>query len=268
MIGAYQGSATTTADGNTEYTDDGSAGYIRSIAGMLPVTDVQPAFYEPMAGNMGYGFTGIKLRHHNIMGILLMAIAGTTNSQAVYGNGVMNVLPLSVENGATNDYGMNDTNAGIIGPVNFCGLENWWGNVMEYMNNVQGGGDRTWYVWQNGHSGTRREVTGVKRTDGDGYIAKVALGQNLDLIPTELQASPGNSQMGFCDYMEWRSGAGSTDGLGRGGKGSSEDQMAGAFYLYAGFDGSALPILGTRLCYQGDFEELTPTQFKALWNSY
>lgn len=268
MIGAYQGSATTTADGNTEYTDDGSAGYIRSIAGMLPVTDVQPTYYETMANNMGYGFMGIKLRHHNIMGALLMAIAGTTNAQAKYGNGIMNVLPLSVENGSTNDFGMNDTNAGIIGPVNFCGLESWWGGVMEYMNNVQGGSSNLWYVWTNSHSGTRREVTGVKRTDGDGYIAKMALGQNLDLIPTELQASPGNSQMGFCDYMEWRSGATSTGSLGRGGKGSSEDQMAGAFYLYAGFDGSALPILGTRLCYQGDFEELTPTQFKALWNNY
>jgi hypothetical protein len=137
---------------------------------------------------------------------------------------------------------------------------------MEFMNNVQGGG--TWTVWENGHSGQRRDVEGVDYHSGNGYIAKMALGQNLDLIPTELQASPGNSQMGFCDYMEWRSGAGSTDGLGRGGKGSSEDQMAGAFYLYAGFDGSALAILGTRLCYQGDFEKLTPTQFKALWNSY
>ena len=266
MIGAYQGSATTTADGDTEYTEGGTAGYIRSVAGMLPVTLVQPDNYETMANNMGYGFTGIKLRHHNLMGALLMAIAGTTNSQAVYGNGVMEVLPLSVENGSTNDFGMNDTNAGIIGPVNFCGLENWWGNVMEYMNNVQGGG--TWYVWTNGHSGTRREVEGVDYHSGNGYIAKVALDQNLDLIPTELQAFPGNSQMGFCDYLEWRSGATSTGSLGRGGKGSSEDQMAGAFYLYAGFDGSALPILGTRLCYQGDFEELTPTEFKALWNSY
>lgn len=279
MIGAYEGSVTTTADGNTERTTDDGNGYLRSISGIYPIGNVQAQYYETKASNTGYGFTGIKLRHHNLMGILLIALTGTTNSQAVFGNGVpMGSSNIIAQTGATNEIGMNDTYAGIVGSVNFCGLENWWGNMMEFMNNVQYGGTNTWYVWANAHTAPRYETNGLNignHSINTGYIAKMALGENLDLIPTSLQEGitvdyKGNSQTGFCDIFELRTGEDDTDGIARGnGVDATDDMVQGAFFLYAGLSGtSKFRLLGTRLCYQGSFTEVTPTQYKALFNSY
>ena len=275
MIGAYEGSVTTTATGNTPKTDDDSNGYLRSISGIEPITNVTASYYESKANRMnveGLGFESIKWRHHNIMGVLLMALYGTTNSQAVCGNGVPMGSPITIAaTGGTNSYGVKDTSSGIIGPINFCGIENWWGNVMEYINNIVGG--NSWYVLPQGQMGPHYYIDDALPLTGmvPAYISKMAIGENLDLLPTALQGyyldgNYGSPQLGFCDWYDRNIEMSYTNGIARGGDGA-DDEKQGAFYLYAGITGeSKTPLLGTRLCYQGNFDELTPADYNALFS--
>lgn len=75
----------------------------------------------------GYGFTLVKQRHQNIMGILYVAMYGNTNCQETIGSGTDTYTKPT---GQTDALGMNDTQKGTNGntmSINFWGLENWWG---------------------------------------------------------------------------------------------------------------------------------------------
>lgn len=94
--------------------------------------------------------------------------------------------------GATDSLGMTDTVAGKSGSINFWGVENWWGDMYEWIDNVVVD-NRVWKV---------TEPDGTERTAGtggksDGFITKMLLGSSFDMIPTAVGAS---STTGYCDY--------------------------------------------------------------------
>ena len=89
--------------------------------------------------------------------------------------------------------GLNDAGAnGNSQSINFWGLENWWGNKYEWIDNVVVN-SRKWEI---------TEPDGTVRKPGTGgsssnYISKMLFGDCCDLIPT---ATSGSSTTGFCDY--------------------------------------------------------------------
>ena len=66
---------------------------------------------------------------------LFYAWYGNINSQAVCGSGTSSYQKVT---GQTNSLGMTDTTTGNGNSmsINFWGLENWWGNKYEFMDNI------------------------------------------------------------------------------------------------------------------------------------
>jgi hypothetical protein len=136
------------------------------------------------------------------MAILFYAQYGHTNSQDKIGKGTDS---FSKKCGETNANGMNDTkgtspvigmnDAGANGnsqSINFWGLENWWGNKGEWIDNVVVNS----YNWE------ITEPDGTVRKPGKAgslniYITKMMFGDCCDLIP---MAENGSETTGFCDF--------------------------------------------------------------------
>ena len=158
--------------------------------------------FKAYARNRGNGFRIVDWQMHCVMAILFYAQYGHTNCQEKIGAGTNS----SKQCGQTNACGMNDTkgtspvsglnDAGANGnsqSINFWGVENWWGNKYEWIDNVAVNGS-TWEI---------TEPDGTVRNPGRGgissnYISKMMFGDCCDLIPT---ASGGSETTGFCDYL-------------------------------------------------------------------
>lgn len=141
----------------------------------------------------GYGFTLVKLRHQNIMGILYVAMYGNTNCQETIGYGTGNYTKRT---GQTNALGMTDTQKGTNGntmSINFWGLENWWGNKYEWVDNVLVNPESVNSVFRiTEDNGITRDVQSMSTRGSWVYPHKMVLGDNLDLI-----AAPGESGGAF-----------------------------------------------------------------------
>lgn len=266
IIGSYEASVTTEAEGNTAYTADDNTGYLRSISGVTPQTNITMSNLAPKATRKGTGFTTLKMRHHNLIGTLFMAIYGNTNSQSLCGLGnkplygiTSNIIPT----GYSNSLGTKDSSpVDVI--VNFLSLENWWGNVKEYIDNVTIN-NTTWHITDNGQT---RSVIGLSENAYKGFFSAVAMGENLDLVPTKFQDGvngeddKGNPQKGFCDMFDITGGeyiCRSSEFSG----GDTTQGIRGIFYLDR--SNTKNLVQGTRLCYKGDFEILTPADYEALF---
>ena len=164
--------------------------------------NISQANFKAYARARGTGFQIVDWQMHCVMAILYYAQYGHTNCQEKIGAGTSSD---SKQCGQTNACGMNDTkgaspvsglnDAGANGnsqSINFWGLENWWGNKYEWIDNVVVN-SRKWEI---------TEPDGTVRKPGTGgsssnYISKMLFGDCCDLIPT---ATSGSSTTGFCDY--------------------------------------------------------------------
>lgn len=163
-----------------------------SISNESSTGNVSQANFKTYARNRGTGFTLVKWKHHCMMAMLFYTQYGHTNSQEKIGTGVSSYDKIT---GLTNYIGMTDTVAGGNGDsqsINFWGLENWWGNKYEWMDNILVNA-RSWVITEDDGS-TRTAGTGGSTS---GYITKMLFGENIDLIPTGVG---GSENTGFCDY--------------------------------------------------------------------
>ena len=175
---------------------------VYSRSGVTSSGNISQANFKAYARNRGNGFRIVDWQMHCVMAILFYAQYGHTNCQEKIGAGTSSD---SKQCGQTNACGMNDTkgtspvsglnDAGANGnsqSINFWGLENWWGNKYEWIDNVVVN-SRKWEI---------TEPDGTVRKPGTGgsssnYISKMLFGDCCDLIPT---ATSGSSTTGFCDY--------------------------------------------------------------------
>ena len=175
---------------------------VYSRSGVTSSGNISQANFKAYARNRGNGFRIVDWQMHCVMAILFYAQYGHTNCQEKIGAGTSSD---SKQCGQTNACGMNDTkgtspvsglnDAGANGnsqSINFWGLENWWGNKYEWIDNVIVN-SRKWEI---------TEPDGTVRKPGTGgsssnYISKMLFGDCCDLIPT---ATSGSSTTGFCDY--------------------------------------------------------------------
>lgn len=187
LIGAYEAAAGSA-------TNDGTGG-LYSQSGVASSASISQANFRTKARNRGTGFTLVKWRHQNLMAILFYAYYGHTNCQALCGTGSNNYTK---NTGLKNSLGMADTTSsnGNTDSINFWGLENWWGNKYEAVDNVVIN-TGTWVITED--NGTTRTPTGtVAAANAWIYPSKFIIGDHLDTIPATGETGGSDSQ-GYCD---------------------------------------------------------------------
>jgi hypothetical protein len=169
-----------------------------SISGEPSTGNVSQIDFKSYARTNGVGYTLVKWKHHCIVGVLYYALYGNTNCQATIGSGANSYTK---NTGLTNSLGMNDSSAsatGNSGSINFLGLENWWGNKYEFIDNAtfnHGGTDYKFYIVED--DGSSREVQAHQYT-GAFYPTVMVFGEHLDLV-MKPNTTSGTTSTGFCD---------------------------------------------------------------------
>lgn len=184
LIGAYEGVV--------------NGSQLLSISGEPSTGSVSQTDFKSYARTNGTGYTLVKWKHHCIVGVLYYALYGNTNCQATIGSGTNSYLK---NTGLTNSLGMNDSSAsatGNSGSINFLGLENWWGNKYEFIDNAtfnHGGTDYKFYIVED--DGSSREVQ-AHQYIGTFYPTVMVFGEHLDLV-MKPNTTSGTTSTGFCD---------------------------------------------------------------------
>lgn len=247
LIGAYEGVVNNSK--------------LLSISGETSSGGYSQTDFKQYARNKGTGYTLVKWKHHCIVGVLYYALYGNTNCQATIGSGTNSYTKTT---GFTNSLGMNDSSASATGnsnSINFLGLENWWGNKYEFIDNATfnyGGTDYKFYIVED--DGSSREVQAHPYT-GTFYPTIMVFGEHLDLV-MKPNTTSGTTSTGFCD-SQYFSGS-SNQVVQRSCSGSSAD--GGVAYLdTSSSDSYASSGFGSRLAFRGTIiEEKNIETFKAL----
>lgn len=234
-----------------------SSSKIYSRSGVTPHVSISQANFKTYARNRGTGFTLVKHRHQNIMAFLFYALYGNTNAQAICGSGTSSYPNTA---GGTNSLGMTDTTTanGNSMSINFWGLENWWGDVYEWVDNVIVNSD-IWNITED--DGTTRKIKGFKDYIDWYYPQKLVIGDNLDTIMKPSSTS-GSTSIGYCDgqHLDIKN----SRVVRRSNYGS--DANGGIVSVYTNDDSSSTStVTGTRLAFCGNvIEEYSVKTFKSL----
>ena len=117
------------------YNNTGGGNKLCSISDVASTGSISQVNFKQYARNKGNGYQLVDWQIHCIMCVLFYAWYGNTNSQAICGAGTSSYTK---ETGQTNSLGTTDTTSenGNSMSINFWGLENWWGNKYEFMDNI------------------------------------------------------------------------------------------------------------------------------------
>lgn len=189
-------------DGNTligvykavcENTSNDTTGKLFSHSGKTPTVNVSQDNFKSKAQNRSNGddhFMIVTYEAHQVMGLLYMCYYGNMNGQKVIGAGTSSYPKVT---GQTNVDGMKDTVAENSRSINFWGLENWWGDLYEWMENLLTTGSGNANILD--YSGN--VVRSVEITTSIGYITKMLLEEYLDVIAA---TTGGSVSTYYCDY--------------------------------------------------------------------
>jgi len=234
LLGAYEG-----------YVNDGK---LYSRSGVDSAGNIGQSTFKTYARARGNGYTLTTWEQHNVMAVLFYAEYGNTNSQGVIGSGTDSYQK---QTGQTDTLGMEDTHAETNGntmSINFWGLENWWGNKYEFIDNVIVNPVSANGIWRitekDGHT---RDVQGAIEETASWYYPKsMHVGQHLDMIPKTLGGSTSSS---LCDGFYYNPITGRV--VQR--SGSSADASGGCVCVDANVDASyASDDYGARLSFAGE----------------
>lgn len=218
-----------------------------SVSGKTSTGSLQWSKAVSYATSRGSGYNIISYEQHRIMAFLFIAYYLTTDAQKTCGHGTDSYTKVT---GATDILGMTDTTIdnGNSMSINFWGLENWWGNKFEWCSGVRIDN----YVWNiTDCNGISREYKQTATTVG--FIAKILIGENLDIIPTLIS---GTEDTGYCDYFTRYSSASNRKLLR-----CQDSAKAGSGIIYTDTyytDSSshATAKMGSRLSFYGNYEIL------------
>ncbi len=238
--------------------------YIYSRSDSPSAANVSQQNFKIYARNRGVGYQLVDWQMHCVMALLYYCQYGHTDCQDKIGigTGLCTKLP-----GQTNVDGMRDTkgsnpvaglnDAGTDGnskSINFWGLENWWGNKEEYIDNVVVD-NYNWKITE--PDGAVREPG--KAATRNSYITKLMFGEGCDMIPT---AASGSNSTGFCD--DYTGSSSSACAVLRSGSYSFVD--GGVAYVDAHYGSTYTGTFsGSRLAFRGTcIIESDSTTFKAI----
>lgn len=245
LIGAYK-----------SYCTGSSVGKMYSYYGKTPSYNVSKDNLSERAKRRGENFHLVTWEQHCGVALLYYATYKNMNSQAVIGSGVDS---RNKTTGATISIGMNDTVAGGNGDsigTNFFGLENWIGDLYEFVDNVKTTTYGHWDIYDPVTGTVYRSIDFTPpRKDTDFYPTKMLIGKYFDLIAT---SAGGTAKKGYCDYACFRENAVVIR------SGDAKSDVGGVSYQTAS-SGDAYEYSGTRLSYTGNFIEIEdPAEFLAL----
>lgn len=213
---------------------------LTSRKGVSPTVSVSQSDFKTRAKNRGVGYSLVKFKHHSMMAFLFYAMYGNTNSQYICGYGT---IYFPENTGQTDLLGMADTVADgndDSDSINFWGLENWWGDIYEWVDNVSIN-NRLWTITED--DGSTRDV---QAGTSSGWISKVSVGEHIDMVPLAVDVP---DLGGFFDYY-WQS-SGISLVLKRSSSGSHP--YGGVAYANAYYDASfTFSSIGSRLAFRGD----------------
>lgn len=226
---------------------------LESKSGAFPSYSITQPNFKSYSRNRGAGYSLVKWKHHCIMAFLFYAMYGNTDCQAICGSGTSK---RGKTTGATDIFGMVDTVAGgngDSGSINFWGLENWWGDTFELVDNVSVN-NRVWTITEDDD-----KTRDVQAGDENGFISKVSVGDNLDMVPTEVGAS---ITTGFCDYYSQLS----LNALVLARSSFDSDTNGGVACAFANNRASTKnAYYGSRLAFRGTINEIeSSTEFMAI----
>ena len=258
----------TNANGSdTVQTVSAANRKIYSISGVRPSKVLSRNNFQTYLRNMHTGYGIVSWDWHCMLAILFYVLYGHTNSQSRIGSGDNTYGKVT---GVTNGHGVTDgqwnvangSDGSYAQSVNFLGVENWWGDIWEWM---EGGYvyNAHWYAPNvllqdpsyTEHSSTgsfddRREM-GTAATQS-GYISQMVFGPYGDLVPNGVA---GTASTGFCDYYYYASGL---QGLFRSFHGTSP--YGGVSCVHAYYDASyAYWSRGSRLSFHGNVVDVEKT---------
>lgn len=181
------------------YVTDGK-GYSRSgVQGSANFTKAQGNNY---AAARGTGYSCVTWEWQWMMCVLFYAWYGRMNSQAQCGSGSdSNKRAL----GTKDSLGMTDTTAsnGNADNTKFWGIENWWGDLSEWIGNITSNNYVVTITDMN--TGQNRTVSGWYEFGGTGgYCSRFKVTENLDFIPRAKSATETTS---YCDWVNGNSGS-------------------------------------------------------------
>lgn len=250
LIGAYEG-----------YIEDDKA-YSRS--GVNSTGSVSQENWKQYSRNRGSGYQIVDWQMHCVMGCLYYAMYGNTNCQAEIGAGTNSYTKAT---GQTDALGMGDTKASTNGnsqSINFCGLENWWGNKLEWVDDYIGPANTPTTVNDPVNGGTR-----ILSIPSSGYIGyypkKMKFGRYCDLVATDDDSKSGDNSIGYSDYQWWPKSTSSSSHVLRRSSNVS-NTSGGVAYSYAEFDSSITGAsIGSRLAFRGVSTEISDVElFKSI----
>lgn len=221
---------------------------LSSVAGssMLPTNSFTRLTARTMATNRGSGWysAGVK----QTMAVqMLMSVEYGFNSQIGIGQGVVSAVSEATYAGQTVGNVTFGTQDNKTTPVNWRGIENFWGNIWIWIDGLNINNRIPYFC--NSYTFVDDTTTGYTQIGFNlplsNYITALGYDSNNPwvMLPSE-SSSTSNSNGAIGDYVYPGSGWRVTQ-LGGGWNG---DSNAGAFYWYCGYNASAASI-GARLMY-------------------
>ena len=220
---------------------------------------------QNLATCRGNGYQVVDYEMHKVVALLWMAIKGRRNSQNVNGAGIDGVKTTGGTNNTTNPSPFRETTSGRSRTL---GLEDWWGNVSEWITGVAinvpsydayyknkcvaptgSPVDGKWHIRM--ADGTERVVQGMTTTYYNGIeICRMKWGRFCDLIPSK-GVSNSNFNTFYCDGY-WSQGL---TGRCVSRSGNNTNAHVGLVFCNANYDSSvSYAVGGARLAFRGELE--------------
>lgn len=218
----------------------GGKGYSRSgIQGSANFTQATGNNY---ASARGTGYSCVTWEWQWMMCVLFYAWYGRMNAQAQCGSGSnSNTRTL----GTKDSLGMTDTTSsnGNSDNTKFWGIENWWGDLVEWIGNITSQDYVVTIVDMN--TKQSRQVSGWYQFGGmGGYASRFKVTEDLDFIP---RAKNGTETTCYCDWVNGNSGARVVSRSFNG-----ANPIGGVAFVYSNNEPSvAYANIGSRLAFNG-----------------
>ena len=219
---------------------------LRSRSGVSPTVNTTLTQFRNYAHNVGSGYQQWNWFTLLLLQNLYLLAYKNLNSQQALGQGVSNASS-KVNTGGTNTKGMifGSSNGGQ--QVSFLGIEDFYGNIWQWVDGMYFDGSRILVVSDNRNFNDNRSgfvSVGNASTVSSGRISKVIGTSQGGFFPKQCS---GSDTTYYCDYGRVSSGYfGISGGLWNNGAG------VGAFYLYVSYGASeSNSSLGSRLVFLG-----------------
>lgn len=251
LIGVYEG-----------YIEDNKAYSRSSVASTGSVSHTD---WKQYASNRGQGYQLVDWQMHCVMGCLYYAMYGNTNCQKAIGSGTNTYTK---NTGQTDALGMQDTKKSINGntqSINFWGLENWWGNKYEWIDDYVNPANTLTGTVNDPANGGTRDLDIPPSGCMNSFVKKMKFGRYLDLIAMEDDPGDGTNSTGYADIQWWPNSTSSSARMIRRSYNHSDPNggvaYAAAYYVSSGTNVSA----GSRLAFRGISTEISDVElFKSI----